>query len=307
MVLLTKNLILSVACSLALISCDQEGTIATGSSTKATSTDVNDVGTDWELVWHDDFNDPILDSDNWITITGRGHDGHGNKEAQSYEKENIAIDAGNLIITAKQVADGQQDGWWCTPHCNYTSGKIQTSGKQSWRYGKFEARIKMPVGSAIWPAFWMLPENDDWPSGGEIDIVEVMGRNEETTTSAIHWGPAWNNRSSESGTRDMGVSLNSDFFIYGMTWDEKSIIVTINGTTVKSYKTTGDMSDPFGSGNSKKWYFILNFALGGSFDCSTTNSVVGGDSDWSYCFGWPDDDWEQAQMIVDWVRVSQKK
>ncbi len=307
MIIINKTLIFSIVCSLALISCDQTGTVATGSSSKPLPTDVNDVGDDWELVWHDDFTGSTLNSDNWVTITGRGKEGHGNKEAQSYEKENITVKDGNLIITGKQVESGQKDGWWCSPHCNYTSGKIQTSGKQSWRYGKFEARIQMPVGSAIWPAFWMLPENDDWPSGGEIDIVEVMGRNEETTTSAIHWGPEWNNKSSESGTRDMGVSLNSDFFIYGMTWDDETIVVTINGVTVKSYKTTGDKSDPFGEGNSKEWYIIFNFALGGSFDCSTNNSITGGDSDWSYCFGWPDDDWNSAEMVIDWVRVSQKK
>src|ERR1022692_4934068 len=137
--------------------------------------------TEWKMVWHDEFEGDRLDSSKWVYVVGG--DGFGNKELEYYtgRPQNLYLESGMLAIRAVQEdyrgADGVERG--------FTSARIHTLGKFSQAYGKFEARIKLPYGQGIWPAFWMMGEGAArWPDRGEIDIMENIGR-EPSTVLAI--------------------------------------------------------------------------------------------------------------------------
>ena len=122
----------------------------------------------YTLRWSDEFDGAALDMKKWTIETGA--DGWGNHELQDYTNgENIAIESGKLVIEArKEPSNG----------ATYTSSRIMTHGKFAQRYGRIEARIKLPYGQGMWPAFWMLGENIDtvgYPTCGEIDIMEMAG------------------------------------------------------------------------------------------------------------------------------------
>lgn len=126
-------------------------------------------------VWADEFDGTSLDTSKWEVMTGDGCDiglcGWGNNELQSYQPENNTVSNGVLTITAKKERVKSK---------NYTSGRIRTANMPNggqWTNGRFEARIKLPNGTGMWPAFWMLPTDpaQSWPISGEIDIVESTG------------------------------------------------------------------------------------------------------------------------------------
>lgn len=127
----------------------------------------------WKLVWSDEFNGPngsLVDSSKWVTETGGG--GFGNNELEYYTSrlENASQQNGNLVMKVVQEKYTGSDG----VSRNYTSARLKTQGKFSQAYGRFEARIKIPRGQGIWPAFWMLGNDIDkpgWPACGEIDII----------------------------------------------------------------------------------------------------------------------------------------
>ena len=131
----------------------------------------------WQLVWQDEFDNGI--SADWVFETGN-QDGWGNNELQYYRRENATVEDGKLVITAKRESFG---GY------NYTSTRMKTLGKKSWKYGKIEARIKMPAFSGIWPAFWLMGDNIttvNWPNCGEIDVMEHIN-SENITYGTAHW------------------------------------------------------------------------------------------------------------------------
>ena len=152
---------------------------------------------DYELVWEEDFDGNSLNTDNWTYDSPTGVWNWGdNKELQYYSPDNVSVgpdgEGGNaLIITAKKETRGGYQ---------FTSGRIHTRGKQSFRYGKVEARIKLPVlANGLWPAFWMLGTKNIWPASGEIDILEAghgegisKGTQERSFNGALHWQHASN-------------------------------------------------------------------------------------------------------------------
>jgi beta-glucanase (GH16 family) len=146
----------------------------------------------WTLVWSDEFdgtNGSSPSSTNWVMETGGG--GWGNNELESYtaRTENASIQDGNLVITARKEPYTGTDGI----ARDYTSARMKTQGKFSWKYGKVEARIKIPYGQGIWPAFWMLGDDIttvSWPTCGEVDIMENIGREPSIVHGTIH-GPGY--------------------------------------------------------------------------------------------------------------------
>ena len=140
----------------------------------------------WELIWSDEFDGSSLDASKWNIQTGdgtaEGIPGWGNNELQSYQAGNVSVSGGNLTITARRqaAADGRE----------YTSGRINTSGKLDITYGRVEASIQAPAGQGMWSAFWMLPTDSQygiWAAGGEIDIMEVFSRNPSPfTQGTVH-------------------------------------------------------------------------------------------------------------------------
>ena len=148
----------------------------------------------WSLVWSDDFNGEIINNNNWnyqIEKAGRFND-----EWQSYtdSEKNAFIDDGKLVINA--IHHSKDHGM-----NKYTSARLNTANKKTWRYGKIEARIKLPEGNGLWPAFWMLGSNIDenggdtpWPETGEIDIIELYGSKSTSVVEAnIHYSDKNNN------------------------------------------------------------------------------------------------------------------
>jgi beta-glucanase (GH16 family) len=234
------------------------------------------------LAWHDEFNGQAgaaPDATKWGY--DRGGDGWGNKELEEYTSsaDNVFQDGqGHLAIRAVRTESG-----------TYTSGRIKTKGLVEFQYGKIEARIRIPFGQGIWPAFWMLG-NDitgvSWPKCGEIDILENVGREPATLHGTVH-GPGYSGGQGISAlsTLSGAQKLSDRFHVFAVEWSEGAIEFFLDG---KSYAKVTSASLPADT----KWVFDHPFFL-------LMNLAVGGE--WP---GNPDATTSFPQtMLVDWVRV----
>jgi beta-glucanase (GH16 family) len=241
---------------------------------------------EWKLVWSDEFDggagqppDPAV----WTPEVGTGW-GNAQLEYDTDRVENASTDGqGNLAITAiRESYQGRQ----------YTSARLITQGKREQRLGKIEARIKLPVGQGMWPAFWMLGANIDsvgWPTCGEIDVVEYRGQEPTVAIGALH-GPGYSGGSpiSRSTTLPSGEGLDQDFHVFSVEWDEKLVTWSLDG---QLYHAVSSVDLPSGA----PWVFdapffmILNLAVGGTFVGPPDASTV-----------FP------QTMLVDYVRVYER-
>jgi beta-glucanase (GH16 family) len=251
--------------------------------------------TQWNIVWSDEFNQPDGSSPNpvkWDYDIGGG--GYGNNELESYTSRtnNARIQDGQLVIEADQETYTGTDNIMR----NYTSARMKTQGKWSWTYGRIEARIKIPRGQGIWPAFWALGTDigsAGWPTCGEIDIMENIGKTSDQGTDhgTIHGpqspGPDYNYGSGVGGTYTLsgGAALADDFHIYAVEWTTNQIKWFLD---THQYFTATAASLPAGA----TWVFtqpqfiLLNVAVGGNWP---------GNPDVTTVF--------PQQMLVDYVRV----
>ncbi|MFD5038120.1 ricin-type beta-trefoil lectin domain protein [Streptomyces sp. NPDC058377] len=242
------------------------------------------------VTFSDDFDGPAgsaVNGSKWQIETG---DNVNNHERQYYTagNNNAALDGqGNLVITARKDNPGNYQCWY--GRCEYTSARLNTAGKFTTTYGRVEARMKIPRGQGIWPAFWMLG-NDigqvGWPNSGEIDIMENVGFEPGTVHGTLH-GPGY----SGSGGIGAGYSLPGGqafadaFHTFAVDWSPNSITWTVDGN-VYQRRTPADLGG-------RQWVFdkpffvILNLAVGGYWP---------GDPDASTSF--------PQQLLVDYVRVS---
>jgi beta-glucanase (GH16 family) len=248
------------------------------------------TGRKWKLVWSDEFNRPnnsAVDEAKWsFDIGGRGW---GNNELETYTSrpENARIENGSLVITAlKETFTGPDQ-----ITRSYTSARLLTKKKFSWKYGRFEARIKIPYGQGNWPAFWMLGENIDavrWPNCGEIDIMENIGREPSTVHGTFH-GPGYSAGKGISAAYTLpgNRKFADDFHVFAVEWDPDSLLFYVDGS-LYSTRTRADL--PAGAA----WVFDHPFFL-------ILNVAVGG--------GWPGNPDETSvfpqRMLVDYVRVYQ--
>ena len=240
----------------------------------------------YHFVWSDEFNGDALDERFWYRE--RHEKGWVNNELQQYvmDEKYAYVKDGTLII--QPVKEVDENG-----EVKYYSGRINSNDKFTVKYGRIEARIKTPEGVGFLPAFWMLPSRGRWPIGGEIDIMEIVGGQEDTVYSTLHYG---NPHAMGQGSKKMDVELSKDFHVYACEWDPEEIRFYIDGelyyTETEWYSAAAetlkyDYPAPF----NKPFYIIFNVAVGG---------------DWP---GNPNEDTpfdERAQMRVDWVRVYQK-
>lgn len=171
----------------------------------------------WNMVWHDEFDSPELNRANWNFDIGGS--GWGNAEWQAYtdKPENIRIENGMLVIEAREdpsLPAGRP----------YSSARIKTQGLHSWKYGRIEARMKLPHGQGIWPAFWMLGDNNKgWPASGEIDILEFIGKTPDTIYATVH-APGYSGGNGVGSSLVVsGESLKNDFHVYAIEWQENEI------------------------------------------------------------------------------------
>jgi len=228
----------------------------------------------WKLVWSDEFNySGLPDSSKWGNEVGFVR----NNELQYYTKqriENSRVVNGNLLIIGKKEA---------YKNANYTSASLVTDGKTSWAFGKVEARIKLPKGQGMWPAFWMLGQNIHsvgWPECGEIDIMEHIN-NEDLLHGTLHW---FNEKHvSSGGTTPCDVTK---FHNYSIEWDKESVKLMLDG---KKYWEV-NIKDGINSTEEfhKPHYIILNLAIGGDWPKNPDATTA-----------FPD------TMYVDYVRVYQ--
>jgi len=241
--------------------------------------------------WHDEFDGPAgasFDRAKWVADTG-GH-GFGNKERQFYTTRgvNVALDgSGHLVITARaEPASSAYKCWY--GRCLYTSTRLKTKGLFEQAYGRFEARIRVPRGQGIWPAFWMLGADIDavgWPQSGEIDILENIGREPSIIHGTLH-GPGYSGAAGISGADTLSQGAYADdFHIFTVAWRPNEIRWYVDG---RQYHRLTPADLPSGT----KWVFdhpfflLLNLAVGGAWP---------GDPDATTTF--------PQMMIVDYVRA----
>ena len=250
----------------------------------------SDLYTDADLVWEENFDGDQLNMDNWKYEIHEA--GWVNKELQSYgtSTQNTYVKDGCLVIQALKNKKTNE----------YTSGRINTFGKHVFKYGRFEARLKVPSGKGFLPAFWMMPSSEGyygpWPRCGEIDIMEVLGDETKRVFGTIHYGEPHTQQQGKY-TLEEG-DFSKEFHVYALEWDPGEFRWYIDGKLY--YKTNEWFTRPRANGDgrpypapfNKQFYLILNLAVGGTW------------------VGYPEKNAkfaENARLIVDYVRVYQKK
>lgn len=219
-------------------------------------------GEGWELVWQHEFDGDEIDPANWTYDIGGW--GWGNGEAQYYtdRPENSRVENGLLVIEARQE---QYEGSY------YTSARLRTQGLQEFKYGRFEARLKVPEGAGLWPAFWMLgadfsedaeDEANRWPNVGEIDVIEHLGREPDLILGTVH-GHGYSGAGGLTRWNRQDYPIADDFHTSAVEWDPDEIRWHYDG---EHYHTV----DRELVGN-REWVFdheffmIVNLAVGGQF------------------------------------------
>ena len=228
------------------------------------------------LVWEDDFNtDGAPDAAKWTYDTGAG--GWGNGEAQHYtdRSDNVKVEGGNLVITAKKESFSGSD---------YTSARLKTQGLFNFKYGRVEVRAKLPGDAGTWPAIWMLGSNFPtvgWPHCGEIDIMEQTGADKNTTLGTLHWFDNTTNANASHGESTAVANASTEFHLYTMEWTEQTVTIYLDD--VKFYELANNADLPFNA----DFFLILNVAMGGT---------LGGSIDAGFT---------ETKMEVDYVKVYQ--
>ncbi|MBA4541728.1 MULTISPECIES: family 16 glycosylhydrolase [Thermoactinomyces] len=242
----------------------------------------------WVQVWGDEFNGNSVDSSKWNFEIGPGP----NNELQLYTPNNVHFESdpnnsGNkyLVIEAKrenQVYNGRT--------FNYTSSRLNTSGKFDFKYGKIEMRAQLPKGQGMWPAFWMLGSNYSqagWPDCGELDIMEYVGKTPSTVYGTLH-GPNYFGSTGIGAYHDTSDTISTQFHTYTVEWEPNVIRWYVDGQLYQ-VRTPQDL-------DGRKWVFdhnffiILNLAVGGDWPGSPDNTTI-----------FPQD------YKIDYVRVYQRQ
>ncbi|WP_237458402.1 carbohydrate binding domain-containing protein [Pontibacillus yanchengensis] len=259
---------------------------------------------DWSLVWSDEFMTEDIDQSKWqydignwiVDENGEGiSPGWGNNELEYYtdSDENSYIEDGKLVIKAQKEEEPITDEFGSY---DYSSAKLKTKDLFSKKYGKFEARMKLPEGQGYWPAFWMMPEDSvygDWPASGEIDIMEAAGNDTNTIGGTIHYGEESPNNTYRG--EEYHFPEGEDFtgyHTYSIEWEPGEIRWYVDGELYQTLnkwfsKSPGQAAkNAFPAPFDQEFYIILNLAVGGWY---------GGNPDETTEF--------PGEMKVDYVRV----
>ena len=248
----------------------------------------------WTLAWADEFDGALgapPDPAAWAPDTGGG--GWGNQEREYYTTgtANAALDGdGHLVLTARAEPAGGATptrACWYGP-CRYTSARLTTRGRVTAAYGRVEARLRLPGGQGLWPAFWMLGDDIDrvgWPRCGEIDIMEQIGREPAVVHGTVH-GPGYSGAASIGGPDTLAQgSYQGEFHVFAVEWEPGEVRWLVDGRTYR--RTTPADLPPGGAwAFDHPFFLLLNVAVGGAWP---------GDPDASTTF--------PQTMAVDYVRV----
>lgn len=234
------------------------------------------------LVWADEFNGSALNTNDWNYDVGDGcpNCGWGNNELEYYTAgDNLYMSQGKMIIEARKENRGSK---------NYTSTRLTTMGKKSFKFGRIDMRAKLPKGQGIWPAFWMLGDNfptAGWPACGEIDILEFLGNDLSKVYSTIHF-KSGNNARNISKSYVNSTPIPDEYHVYSLVWETDKMRMLIDDKLIGEFQVS-DVSGatyPF----NEKFFFLLNVAVGGNWPGAPNAST--------YFPQW---------MFVDYVRVFQ--
>ena len=236
---------------------------------------------EYKLVFDDEFDGDTLNTKNW----GYNYSwGHSHNHSGWCVPENVIVKDGILTLRGDNEQHPDSVGKQYTfsnqkADIMYTSGAVNTAGTFRFNYGYFEARMKMPTGKGMWPAWWML--KDGWPP--EIDMLEILCSRPNQLRVNCHYGPAWNSERSHEQVIDLGFNSSEDFHTYGFEWTPKYMRYYVDGVQVGHDLTTKEALD-----QCTNMYMILNLAIDG-WDGKPDGTTV-----------WP------AEFQCDWVRVWQK-
>ncbi len=269
---------------------------------------------EWKLVWSDDFDGDRLDETKWTYAADCGGGGNDERQCYAVSPETVSVKDGVLRLTAIKRKTRGLANPWAGPTGpmktgDYASGKILTQGKASWRYGRIEARARVPGGQGVWPAIWMMPELSTyggWPRSGEIDILETVnlgapcdgceGGRENRVFGTIHFaGDAAGTHKQVSASTPMPPSPDG-FHVYAVEWSAEAITWFVDGQKYAEAKAADWKRDDQAEGPSpfdQPFHLILNLAFGGRWPEGANTKGI-------------DEAALPATMEVDWVRVSQR-
>ena len=265
----------------------------------------------WKMIFNDEFDGTSLDTSKWSYDEGFLLDendintaGWGNQELEYYTRDNVSVKEGALNINMKKQLKEftQKNDSSKKATAQYSSGKITTKDKFSVKYGRVDFRAKMPIGTGVWPAMWMLPNDSrygSWPLSGEIDVFEGRGRTPNMVFGTLHYGAQWPDNINMSdafnitrdGYKKTGID---DWHVYSVQWDAQNIKIYCDGKcyfkcTYAEWFSGSDRGNAYAPFD-QRFYLILNLAAGGTFDSGYV----------------PDSSFTSGTMLVDYVRVYQR-
>lgn len=261
-----------------------------GGATASTTPTPAPAPAGWTLAWSDEFDGPAGSAPNpahWNEDLGnQASNGWGNHELQSYTAapRNAFLDGqGHLVIRAERASNAGP--CWDGKPCGFVSGRLRSDGKVSFGYGKLEARIQIPAGQGLWPAFWTLGDDKlPWPAAGEIDVLENIGREPLHAYGTVH-GPGYSGAQGVGKRHVAAAPLAEGFHVFTLIKRPHELVWLVDGV---EFHRLGPAGLPVGAPwvFERSFFLILNLAVGGDWPGSPDASTV-----------FP------AQMKVDWVRI----
>ena len=270
----------------------------------------------WKLVWNDEFEGDRIDPNKWAFDIGNGFfdyqhhvwiPGWGNEELQYYTQEPQNVFVQDSLLTIRAVKESLHG-------CGYTSARLKTRQRDGTPlftklYGKFEFRARVPWGKGLWPALWLLPQEDrygGWAASGEIDVMEIVGERPREVLNSIHFGSVYPKRSLITHVHPLpGGSTVADWHVYGVEWEPGEIRFYVDGvhTSTRDHwwscsktrdgqgleaKRASDLN-PWPAPFDQPFYIVMNVAVGGNFPGAPNPATP-----------FP------AELVVDYVRVYDK-
>lgn len=240
----------------------------------------------YKLVWADEFNGTALLTNDWTWETGDGCPalcGWGNNELEYYTAppDNVSFQDGKMIIEArKETMGGKQ----------YTSARLKTQGKRTFKFGRIDIRAILPKTQGIWPAFWLMPQDNvygTWPKSGELDMMEQIGSQPGKILGTIHYGPGPGSTYISRNYSLPEGDFNQKFHVFSLEWTEDQIkwILDDHVWSTIGKNDIGNNNWPF----NEQFYLIVNLAVGGGLPGNPDASTV-----------------LPQKLIVDYIRVYQQ-
>ncbi len=227
------------------------------------------------LVWSDEFDGVQLDPEVWFFESGDGGQygipGWGNNELQWYLPDSAELNNGRLMITARAESQNGK---------NYTSARINTRDRFAFRYGRIEARIRLPGGQGLWPAFWLLPQDfayGGWAASGEIDVMEAVnlgGSRGNTVHGTLHYGGEWPNNVFTGSSYLVTSDATTEFHEYALEWDENEFRWYVDDVMYAAQNAWSSSGAPYPAPFDQPFYILLNVAVGGNWPGSPDAGTV---------------------------------